>query len=202
MLAKFDGNHALHNRCCPCSRNIGSTAPKFGYFYYKKIYFLDQSIQKNGLFGFKNRSTVYNVSCASLQTAFEPEVHLLQQVKLVKAQIQESLGQSMFAGISIVTTELLGRLPTKRREIEEPGFIQELGVLIRSLHHLTRATAMTVSDAMAFRSEHVSEILQQMQVDVSSQAGGYYTSTQPGIAFPDWVLNVEVSDQCFQTVIF
>ena len=43
--------------CFFFSRSIGQVTPKIIHFYYLKKYFLDQSIQKNILFDFENRST-------------------------------------------------------------------------------------------------------------------------------------------------
>ena len=59
---KRDGRTAmtmsLRNVCTCSGRNTGHATPKIIYYHYLKKSFLDQSIKKNVVFSFDNRSTV------------------------------------------------------------------------------------------------------------------------------------------------
>jgi len=106
---------------------------------------------------------------------------------VLKSRLSQSLGHSTFSGISIITTQLLDRFPSTRSALQQPGAHLALQSVVQALHRLTLATAMTVADAMAFRSESVSAHLQHMRVDVTSKA----SAGMPHAVYPEWVINLK-----------
>lgn len=146
-------------------------------------------------------SLIFSILCFVIQArqgpdhvlcvqAFDPEQDLFDQISGIKARVALGLGSSTFAGISIVTGQLLSQLPTSRAALSKPGYLKQLTQLVHSLYRLVQAAAMTVADAMVFRSEPLSVLMQQLNIDVSSKAAA--ASAANDLVIPDFVLDLQV----------
>lgn len=130
-----------------------------------------------------------SAACHGLQ-GFNVVHEMLALVSTLKRRTTEELGNSAFAGISIVAARLLKKLPTTGEALESSAAAQKISRVVQNLNALVSVASMTAADAVTFRSSSLSMLLDKFGVHAAWKSTA--VTGQKGIELPEWRINVQV----------